>query len=235
MPNDHFRFKQFTVRQERCALKVGTDSVLLGAWTDHAAAGKILDIGTGTGVLALIAAQRNPVAAIDAVELDPASAGQAQENAAASPWGARIRVHQADIRQWGGGRYDLILCNPPFYKGHPASGDRRAASARHEGTLDLPALVRAVADHGTDRVRASLILPLHRLREIQEVAAGQGFALSRLCTVRHVARKPAKRVLLELSRPVGARVCPEELVIQGGQGDFTQAYRALLEDLELHF
>lgn len=236
MPNDHFRFKQFTIRQDRCALKVSTDGVLLGAWTDHRGVRRILDIGTGTGVLALIAAQRNGQALIDAVEIDPASAGQAKENVAASPWADRVNVHEADIRHWGAGqRYDLILCNPPFYKGHPASSNRRAANARHEGALDLEALLRAMAEHGTDHVRANLILPMHRLQEVQDLMAPHGFSLSRICRVRHVEHKPAKRILLELSRRAKEGPRMEELVIQDGQGHFTLDYRSLLEDLELDF
>lgn len=236
MPNDFFRFKQFTVWQDRCALKVGTDGVLLGAWTRYAGARRILDIGTGTGVLALIAAQRNQEALINAVELDPASARQARDNVTKSAWAQRIEVYEADIRHWTAEeRHDLILCNPPFYKDHPASGNHRAASARHEGSLDLEALVLAIAEQGTDQVRASLIMPLHRLQEVQHVASAKGFVLSRQCTVRHVAHKPAKRVLLELSRQGRDHTHVEELAVQDEQGSFTSAYRALLQDLELDF
>lgn len=236
MPNDFFRFKQFTIWQDRCALKVGTDGVLLGAWTDYANARRILDIGTGTGLLALIAAQRNVLVQVDAVEIDPASAGQARENVAESPWAGRIQVHEADIRHWSGAeRYDLILCNPPFYRDHRASSDRRVASARHEGTLDLGALVQAITDRGTDNVRASLIMPMPRLQEVRGVAEAHGLILSRLCPVRHVAHKPAKRVLLELSRQGSGHKRMEELVIQDAQGDYTSVYRDLLEDLEEDF
>ncbi|HMN06270.1 MAG TPA: methyltransferase [Flavobacteriales bacterium] len=236
MPNDFFRFKQFTIRQDRCALKVGTDGVLLGAWTEYRDARRILDIGTGTGVLALIAAQRNGKAQVEAVELDPASAQQARENVAESPWQRRVQVHEADIRNWKPDHlFDLILCNPPFYKDHPASSDSRAAKARHEGTLDLEALVQAIDRLGTGTVRASLILPLHRLDELEDVAGRMGLSAMRRCFVYHVPHKPAKRALVELARREKGDAAQEELVIHDGQGGYTWAYRALLEDLELDF
>lgn len=235
MPNDFFRFKQFTVQQGRCALKVGTDGVLLGAWTDHARAARILDVGTGTGLLALIAAQRNADALIDAVELDPAAAAQARENAAASPWSHRIRVYQADIRYWAApARYDLVVCNPPFYKGHGTPHDRRTAAAKHEGTLNFEVVMRTLAEQGSAAVRASMILPFHRHGELLAIAAEHGFAPVRECAVRYMAHKPPKRMLVELARGGHAPV-RSELAVHDGPGTFTTEYRRLLRDLEEDF
>lgn len=236
MANAWFRFKQFTVRQDRCAMKVGTDGVLLGAWTDYAGAARILDIGTGTGLLALIAAQRTPDALVDAVEIDPDAAQQARDNALGSPWSARIAVHRADIRQWAPHlRYDLILCNPPFYKGHGTSQDQRTAQAKHEGALDLGSLMRSMDRLAADGGRASLILPVDRTAEVVELAEASGFIPVRFCDVHYAEHRPAKRVLVELARQTGSITERCRLAVQDRHGAFTTAYRELLADLEEDF
>lgn len=118
LPRNGFTFKQFFVAHDRCAMKVGTDGILLGAWAPIAQVKHVLDIDTGSGLLALMLAQRTgEQVALDAVELDEEAAAQARENAVASPWSARIQVHQADIQQWQPPqtrRYELIVSNPPF-------------------------------------------------------------------------------------------------------------------------
>ncbi len=234
MPNPWFRFKQFTVHQDRCAMKVGTDGVLLGAWACQPGPLRILDIGTGTGLLALIAAQRCPQALIDAVELDPDAAQQAAENAAGSRWAGRISVHHADIRHWStDARYDLVLCNPPFYSGHPVSRNARVASAKHEGSLELGALLDATCQLLVPDGRACLVVPLERQDQLERSAARYGLSPSRLCVVRHQLPKPPKRVLVELAR--GGAGSREELVVQLASGAFSPGYQALLSDLELHF
>lgn len=236
MPSDHFRFKQFTVRQDRCAMKVSTDGVLLGAWACTAPAGRILDVGTGTGLLALIAAQRIPEAWIDAVEVDAQAAGQARENVASSPWPGRIGIHKADIRQWASGeRYDLVLCNPPFHKGHRPSVNERMAKAKHEGTLGLLELLAAIERLITLNGRAAMILPFDRLEELAAMAGARGFSVARLCTVQHLAGKSPKRALVELRHGPACAAIQETLVVQLPDGAFSPEYRALLADLELHF
>lgn len=236
MPNDHFRFKQFSVRQDRCAMKVSTDGVLLGAWACTGPASRILDVGTGTGVLALIAAQRCPQALIDAVEVDAQAAAQARENVASSPWPGRIGIHTADIRQWTSGeRYDLVLCNPPFHKGHRPPVNERMAKAKHEGTLGLPELLAAMERLSALNGRAAMILPFERLEELAALSGARGFSIARLCTVQHVAGKSPKRALVELRHGPACAAIQETLVVQLPDGAFSPEYRALLADLELHF
>lgn len=235
MPNPYFRFKQFTVQQDRCALKVGTDGVLLGAWASMTGVRNVLDIGTGTGVVALIAAQRCPQATVHAVEVDVPSASQAWENVSASPWPQRITVHHADIRHWpSAANFDLVLCNPPFYKGHSASRDRRMAVAKHEDTLTMAALFKAADRCCTVEGRLNVILPVDRWNEVAAAALAQGFTPRRICTVRYKAGKAPKRLLAEFARRETV-VAHEELTVQDPQGVFTAAYRDLLRDLELHF
>jgi len=236
MPKAEFRFKQFTVRQDRCSMKVSTDGVLFGAWVDDAGAKRILDIGTGTGLLALIAAQRNAAAQIDALEIDDAAAQQASENVAASPWAGRIRVHRADARRiHAGDPYDLILCNPPYYSGYSSSPDGRIGLAKHSGELTFPQLIDAVGKHLAPDGRLAVIIPVNREQHFLREAARIGLAPSRRCLVRYVSHRPHKRVLLELDRS-GAPIKEMELIIEAtGPFDYTREYRALISDLMLNF
>jgi tRNA1Val (adenine37-N6)-methyltransferase len=227
-----FRFKQFTIHQDRCALKVGTDAVVFGAWVEYSGAKRILDIGAGTGVLALIAAQRNAVALVHAVEIDDESAEQAAENAAASPWADRIRVHRMDVRRMkADAPFDLILCNPPYYSGTaPASGERRRV-AKHGAELAFDELLGSV--HGLLSLdgRFAVIIPSDREAEFVSLSAAHELFPSRRCLLRYVAHRPPKRVLLELRRERAACV-EEELTVEGEvPKSFTSEARALVADL----
>ncbi|MBK6541162.1 MAG: methyltransferase [Flavobacteriales bacterium] len=236
MPKAEFRFKQFTVRQERCSMKVSTDGVLFGAWVDYAGATRILDIGTGTGLLALISAQRNAQARIDALEIDDDAAAQAAENMAASPWADRVRVHRADARRvHAGDPYDLILCNPPYYSGYSTSPDARIGLAKHSGELTFPQLIAAVEKHLAPDGRLAVIIPANREEQFLPEAGRIGLAPSRRCLVRYVSHRPPKRVLLELDRG-GATTLESEMTIEAtGPFDYTPEYRALIGDLMLNF
>jgi len=236
MPKPSFRFKQFTIQQDRCALKVGTDGVLFGAWVNYESSERILDIGTGTGLLALFAAQRSPRARIDAVEIDDASADQAAENCAASPWADRVRVHRMDVRRMAATEpYDLIVCNPPYYAGYSTSPDVRIGLAKHSGELLFAELIDAVGRLLMQDGRLAVIIPLNREAEFLCEAMRIGLAPTRRCTVRYVAHRTAKRVLLEMDRS-GATVRQEELIIEAsGPFDYTPTYRALISDRILRF
>lgn len=236
MPKPEFRFKRFTIRQDRCALKVGTDGVLFGAWVNYEGARRILDIGTGTGVLALIAAQRNDEAQIDAVEIDDASAEQATENVAASPWSDRVRVHRMDVRRMkAADPYDLIICNPPYYAGYSTSPDQRIGLAKHSGELLFSELLSAVGALLNAGGRFAVIIPKNRELEFLKEAGRVGLHPRRRCVVRYVAHRPAKRVLLELDRS-SATVEETELTVEAtGPFDYTPEYRALISDLMLNF
>ncbi|HEY0976942.1 MAG TPA: methyltransferase [Flavobacteriales bacterium] len=238
MPKPEFRFKQFTIRQDRCALKVGTDGVLLGAWTDWSGARRILDIGTGTSVLALIAAQRAPEAQVDGVEIDDDTAGQAAENAAASPWSDRVRIHRMDVRRMQASEpFDRIICNPPYYAGYSRAADERVGVAKHSEELLFPDLLQAVDRLLSSDGRVALIIPLNREQELLREAARFDLWPVRRCVVRYVAHRPAKRVLLDLARKEqGLSVQEEELTIErSGPFDYSPEYRALISDLMLNF
>lgn len=147
---DGFTFKQFFVAHDRCAMKVGTDGILLGAWAPVAGVKRILDIGTGSGLVALMLAQRTEEhVTIDAVELDAQAAEQASENAAESPWADRIRVQCADVLVWAPeqtARYDLIVSNPPYYAPGVECGTPEREQARYTSSLDHIALLTSAAE-----------------------------------------------------------------------------------------
>ena len=232
MPKASFSFKQFTIQQDRCALKVGTDGVLFGAWVEHAGALRILDIGSGTGVLALIAAQRNATAHIDAVEVDEASAAQAEENVAASPWGDRIRVHHMDVRRMQAAEpFDLIICNPPYYAGYSASPDPRIGLAKHSEALLFPELLDAVERNLAPHGRFAVIIPYTREAEMLSEAARIGLSPSRRCAVRYVPHRPAKRLLFEFVRGASGIRNSELTIEASGPFDYAPEYRALISDL----
>ncbi len=236
MPKPSFRFKQFTIEQDRCALKVGTDGVLFGAWVNYGGATRILDIGTGTGVLALIAAQRSPSATVDAIEIDDASAEQAAENASASPWADRVRVHRMDVRRMQASvPFDLVICNPPYYAGYSGAADVRVGLAKHSEELLFPELIDAVDRLLSADGRFAVIIPLNRETEFRREATRVGLSPVRRCVVKYVAHRPAKRVLMEFDRSGGA-LQEEEMTIEAtGPFDYTPEYRALISDLMLGF
>jgi tRNA1Val (adenine37-N6)-methyltransferase len=236
MAKPSFRFKQFTIQQDRCALKVGTDGVLFGAWVDHLGATRILDIGTGTGVLALIAAQRNATASIHAVEIDDASADQAKENAAASPWADRLHVYCMDVRRMrSDAQYDLIICNPPYYSGYSRSPDERVDLAKHGDELSFPDLLDSVRQLLLPEGRFAVIVPLDRESDLMHEAARISLYPKRRCVVRYVPHRPAKRILLELDRLRGS-VHDQEITVEAtGPFDYSPEYRALISDLMLNF
>jgi tRNA1Val (adenine37-N6)-methyltransferase len=136
MANDYFRFKEFTIQQDRTAMKVGTDGILLGAWVGVKGVRKTLDVGTGTGLIALMLAQRG-VHELDAIEIDESAARQAMENVAASPWTSRVTVNHVSLQEFAlrtHSRYDLIVSNPPFYEhAYPTKSQGRAFARHGEG------------------------------------------------------------------------------------------------------
>lgn len=230
-----FHFKQFSVRHDRSAIKVGTDAVLLGAWTNYNGAARILDIGTGCGVLALIAAQRNQSAHVDAIEIDDASAEQATENVIDSPWSDRVRVHRMDARRMHvSDPYDLIICNPPFYGGEMVSADDRVIAAKHESALGFKELIAIVDERLTDNGRFWVILPTNREHVLRIHADVVGIRPKRRCIVRYLADRAPKRVMLEMWR--GAPLLEfEEIIVEKTPGDYSPEYRSLLSDLLLKF
>ncbi|HVI43833.1 MAG TPA: methyltransferase [Chitinophaga sp.] len=181
MANSYFRFKQFTVNQGQCAMKVCTDACVQGAFTASFLADRnitataILDIGAGTGLLSLMLAQQMD-AHITAVELDPSAAGQARENFAASPWAHRLVLTEADVRQLPADRkYDFIISNPPFYEASLKSGHAQKDQAMHATTLGYKELIAAVDRQLKEDGMFSILLPYPFFGELTTLAAAAGY------------------------------------------------------------
>lgn len=206
-------------------MKIGEDGVLLGAWAPIDGARHILDIGTGTGLLALMAAQRNPDAQITGVELDPDAAAQAAENAAASPWAARIRIAEADVRTWTETqRYDVMLCNPPYYGRGSAPPDARRALARHGATLGPEAFCRAAGRLLAPEGRCCLILPADEAKLWMRSFGVAGFFVQALVAVRSQAHKMPGRYLLSLGREHVPAERSELIIRQGTANQYSDEY-----------
>ncbi len=252
-----FTFKQFEVRQERCAMKVGTDGVLLGAWARVEHCNHILDMGTGTGLVALMAAQRSQ-ARVVAIDLDADAVAQATENAAASPWKNRISVIEADARtieneQLGGEGsllvenphsstlipqlsilFDAILCNPPFFENSLKCPDSARTMARHTDTLSFDELARSASHLLALEGELSVVIPYDRAHDMTVSAACCGLFATRQTVVVPVEGGKPKRVLMAFTRE-GAAHTVETLCIQDAQHNFTPAYTRLVDAFYLKF
>lgn len=238
-----FRFKQFSVRNERSAMKVGTDGVLLGAWCDVQDAHRVLDVGTGTGLIALMVAQRNAQSVIDAVEIDAEACSEARRNFDDSPWGDRMRVIHADFIGFAQSiaesiddarKYDLIVSNPPYFTEDTTSSDSRRAAARHTGvSLTYTDLINAASRLLAKGGKISLISPVERSEEINAAALQCGLNVLRKLTVYPKPGVQAKRLLWELGYD-DAAVEEDELTIETSiHNDYTPAYIALTREFYL--
>jgi len=229
-----FRFKRFALAQDRCAMKVGSDGILLGAWAPIQGLGRALDIGTGTGLLALMLAQRAPTAQLDAIEVDARAAQQAAQNVAASSFADRITVHptalQAFVPLFS---YDLLVCNPPFFAAGPTSPEQWRQQARHEGQLRWTDLWHFARQHLAPRGQLCLILPRAREAELLTQAAQVGLFPETVCRVQPHEDKPAHRSLISLGFAPRERQLDFLAICE--QGTYSPAYRALTRDFHPMF
>lgn len=209
---DSFQFQQFTVRQDQCAMKVGTDGVLLGAWSPVGEAKHILDIGAGTGLIALMLAQRSAQAQVTAVEVDPAAATQAKGNVDASPFADRIAVNHSSIQDFSlatDQRFDLIVSNPPFFSGGVLSEQEGRASVRHTTKLSHQDLLRAVQRLLSADGSFCLVLPWLEGLRFQEWAATYQLYAHQVVKVKPSPDKSPNRLLLQLKKTPPAGEGPE--------------------------
>lgn len=230
MSNTYFQFKQFRVEQEKCAMKVGTDGVLLGAWADVASASRILDIGTGTGLISLMLAQRQPGAQITAIEIDEAATQQAQENFDLSPWTDRLTCRHISLQNFlkeEGARFDAIVSNPPYFNNSLKNPDKQRSTARHTDTLSYTELMQA-SSLLTERGHLSVILPTQAEEEILDAARQAHLHCSRKTDVRPKIEAAPKRVLLEFRKDF-TTTNKSELTIEIERHVYTPEFKQMTE------
>ena len=232
-----FYFKQFKVEDGRSTMKVGTDAVLLGAMVNTEGSEEILEIGTGSGVIALILAQRSK-AHIDAVEIDEESVNQAIENAENSPWNDRIQIIRSSLQEFAektSKRYDLIISNPPFFTCSLKSPDKKRNLSRHDESLSFEDLATNAARLMTNDASLWIILPVREGEEFTFIAEKSGlFVHFRVSITSKEGRKEYRRVFqLKKGRP--GEYAESTLVISDGKGIPTKEYIALTKELYLDF
>ena len=237
-----FRFKQFYIEDSKCAMKVGTDGVLLGAWAPisnfkfQISNFRILDVGTGSGLIARMMMQRCPEAEVEGIDIDEFAVEQARENG--------VRAFQARLQEWkiansqqltANSQYDLIVSNPPYFQNSLKNPDKGRQTARHTDTLSYEDLIHHSARLLKEDGQLALILPAESEEDIREIAARSSLYCSRITRVYSKEIKPARRVLLlfERAQSTEHRAQTDSLILEDEKGGRSAAYRELTKDFYL--
>jgi len=233
--SDVFRFKQFSVRQREGVFKVGTDGVLLGAWADASDAKTILDIGTGTGMIALMMAQRFPTSKVEGIEIDETAAELAFSNFVNSPWKERLQITCADVRSATGAiankKYDHILSNPPFFSSGTLPTGSSRTNARHQKSLSFQELFCFINQVLNPNGRVSLVIPSAELEQLFPVLLEEGFQIVERVAVRSKKEKKITRFLLSIRKndPVICQTIERELTMQKEKrNEYTKEYLEMI-------
>ncbi len=238
MTGDHFRFRQFTIYHDKCAMKVGTDGVLLGAWCNVEGAMAVLDVGTGSGLIALMVAQRNQNCIVDAIDIDRPSFLQASENAARCRWSKRIRMHHSSFNDYHNKHnkdYDLIVSNPPWFQNSLTNPDPVRSGARHSHSLSMDDLIYGVEKLLTSTGRYCMIMPVPEAEIFIEKATAGGLYCRKITSVHPNPEKPAKRYLLEFRRDPG-QVERSQLILElEKRHKYSDQFKKLTGDFYLAF
>jgi tRNA1Val (adenine37-N6)-methyltransferase len=235
--NKYFQFRQFKIVQEKSAMKVGTDGVLLGAWVNTGSAQTILDVGTGTGLIALMLAQRSD-AAITALEIEKNSFDEACFNFGQSPWAARITPVNQSFQEFCSTpreKFDLIVSNPPFFENSTKAPGKPRSDARHTDLLPYRDLVEGSAKLLTGYGRLSVIIPADASTRFVSVAESVGLVISRVTRVRSKPDKPFHRFLIEFSKEKNEPEIGELAIEQELRHQFTPEYKNLTKEFYLLF
>ena len=232
-----FRFKQFSIQQDHCAMKIGTDGVLLGAWaTINHNPFSILDIGSGTGVIALMLAQRSTSEIVDALEIDTEAYEQCVENFEQSPWNDRLFCYHASLQEFTeeiDDKYDLIVSNPPFYSEDYKSDNIKRDLARFEDALPFNHLLESVSKLLSEMGKFTVIIPYREEKKIIELASNHNLYVNEILHVKGNLNSKIKRSLIEFSfnkRDISIK----NLIIETKRHKYTQDYFNLTKDFYLN-
>lgn len=239
MSGSTFAFKQFVIQQDKCAMKVGTDAVLLGAWVFPNGSKTILDIGTGTGVIALMLAQKTTAAQITAIDIDPNAIEQASINFKESKFNDRLHAINISLQEFAKNtenKFDLIVTNPPYFVGSLKSSDTNRSTARHAETLPYLELIEGVKKLLNPKGKFCLILPKNEAISFREMAEAKGFHLSKLLRVRtRLDKDTEKRHVMQFEfHPT--EFSESTLVIEkDSRMSYTDEYKNLTKDFYINF
>ncbi len=241
MANNFFQFKQFTVQQEHCAMKVTTDACLFGAWCAAVAnrqlspVNRLLDIGTGTGLLPLMIAQKNNSVIIDAIEIDEQAATQAASNFQSSLWSEKLNLHQSSIQQYHPTNrlYDFIISNPPFFNNDLKSDSSKRNLALHSEALSLEELMQSVKNNITNDGKFAVLLPYHRSVFLEELARAEDFYLEEKVSAKQTPHHPYFRTMLLFSK-TSIAIKQKEIMIKDEFNDYSPEFIELLKDYYLY-
>ena len=231
-----FKFKQFTIQQDQCAMKIGTDAVLLGAWANiDNNPFSILDIGSGTGIIALMLAQRSNAELIDAIEIDDNAYEQCVTNFESSPWGDRLFCYHASLEDFVEDiedKYDLIVSNPPFYSSDYKSGNEQRDIARFEDALPFGHLIESASKLLSDDGKFTVIIPFQEEDKLIALASEVSLFPNRILRVKGNQESDIKRSLLEFSfNKIDMKI--SALIIETERHQYTQDYINLTKDFYL--
>ncbi len=260
MPNSYFQFKQFRVEQAQCAMKISTDACILGSYVNPTPAQRIIDIGTGTGLLALMLAQRS-TAQITAVEIEPAAAAQAHQNFQASPWASRIEIVQQAIQYFAlhqkhhlsdthevSNKYfntftkslsfDFAICNPPFFNKATLPSAHAQQVAHHTIALSFEDLWQSTALLLTTDGQFAVLLPIQEMNLFEKIGNTQGFEVLQSLTIQDsIKHKPHRKIAVFGRKTTNhSQILPsqEHLVIKDEEGNYTKEFVDLLKPYYLH-
>lgn len=232
-----FHFKQFLIHHDQCAMKVGTDGVLLGAWANVLEDEHVLDIGTGSGLISIMLAQRNATAHITGIEIDESAARQALSNASLSPWKERLEMLHfsfQDFISMTEKKFNHIVSNPPFFQEGTNTSSKERNMARQTVSLTFEEIISGANQLLLENGKLSIILPVAESRLFYKIAIQYGFNLNRKLNVKSKKEKNIERILMEFSKKEKIPLKEKTLIIQHEKrNDWTDSYIELTGDFYL--